>query len=239
MGWNKTIPTSGSLVASLSSIFEDNWSATDSVLSKEHNSLSTSISGRHLAGKSGILFKGTSAEIAAITSPETGALAQDTDKGQIYRYTGTAWSNMGSEDFCFSMVLYNPPTDIYTYETTVTSINTTYCDLLSEFSSGIFYPKSIPSMYMANILSFWHIPVSSIPVSVGLYGIIGGVTSTIQMGTLDNNTRYTNAYDQDYQCSKLITFSASGDYLMPYLQSYYGTLTGYSLGIRLSFMRIP
>jgi len=42
--------------------------------------------GRHVAGKVGVLFKGTTAEIDAITGAGEGSMAEDTDTGELKRY---------------------------------------------------------------------------------------------------------------------------------------------------------
>lgn len=52
--------------------------------------------GRHIPGKCGVVYVGTTAQIAALTGTTPGCIAYDTDKGQLVIYGGGTWSSYGS-----------------------------------------------------------------------------------------------------------------------------------------------
>lgn len=93
MSWSKTVPVPTSRVLALPTIFQDNWWAMAYTLSKEHYSMINTLSGRHVPGYTGVVHVSGGTEIAALSSPQTGALAFDTSAGSghgLYR-SGTGW----------------------------------------------------------------------------------------------------------------------------------------------------
>ena len=100
MAWNKVYPTlSGDTISASVTQIQANWSAIEGVLSGEHASLTNSLSGTHLYGRTSVMFSGTKAQIDALSSPNTGALAWDTQCGTCKIYTGSTWASITSSYF--------------------------------------------------------------------------------------------------------------------------------------------
>ncbi len=54
------------------------------------------LSGQHILGVVSAMFRGTTAQIAALTAPVLGAMAFDTTVGVLVWYNGSAWVRMGA-----------------------------------------------------------------------------------------------------------------------------------------------
>lgn len=94
MGWSKSLPTTATIVSDSPAIFQANWVALEDWTNTEHYSLANAASGKHLPGKCGVVYVGTTVQIAALSSPPACAIAFDTTLGafKYYSTTLTAWS---------------------------------------------------------------------------------------------------------------------------------------------------
>jgi len=144
MGWNKALPLSGSKISVTPTVYQDNWNAMDDILGQEHYAMTTTLSGRHKPGYVGSMYVSAEAAIAALSSPQTGALAWITDTGSGFglMWGGAAWTK----------IHYSLPTTrvIVAGAASVTVPSATYgfflsggtetVDTLSEFNSttGVF-----------------------------------------------------------------------------------------------------
>ena len=96
MVWNKTIPTSGTSIASIPNLFLAAWTALENQQEVQHYGYDVALSGRHIQGVTPFLYVNTTANIAALTSPGSGAIAFDTDLGLMKRYDSgaSAWKQI-------------------------------------------------------------------------------------------------------------------------------------------------
>jgi hypothetical protein len=92
--WNKFYPAitgtsvSGSVAPDPNSQIRANWLFIQEWWGVEHTTFTSAGSGEHTAGKVGSVLVDTAANIAALTSPGTGALAYNTTVGQLQIYDG-------------------------------------------------------------------------------------------------------------------------------------------------------
>jgi hypothetical protein len=94
MAWSKTVPTTGSFIVDISSIYVGNWTAIEDMSALEHNGLTVVLSGRHKPGILPVITSTTTSGITAITDPSTGAMAQDTVLGVSNVFTGATWQQI-------------------------------------------------------------------------------------------------------------------------------------------------
>lgn len=93
MAWDKTVPTTTTVVSSSCLQFQNNWQAITAVCSAQHQDITLgSIS--HSAGLVEALYVGTTAEIAALT-PAACSCAWNTTLKDIFLFTAVASSNGG------------------------------------------------------------------------------------------------------------------------------------------------
>lgn len=94
MSWNKTLPTTGSYIVDIPEIFSGNWTAIENILGEEHYTFTDVLSGRHKPGIVPVMLSAATSAITGITSPSTGAIAQDSNKGIHYIYDGDSWEQI-------------------------------------------------------------------------------------------------------------------------------------------------
>lgn len=117
MTWNKAIPVSGSKILATPSIFGNNWESMDDILSKEHYGMTSSLSGRHKPGLVGTIYVGTNAQIAALTTPTTGALAYVTNAGSgvgLIRSSTSTWKVINNDLNVTRVQVYADASEGYT-----------------------------------------------------------------------------------------------------------------------------
>ncbi len=139
MGWNASIPTTAEAPCGSTENMRSNWSAIESWFNSGHYTFTSAGSGEHKAGVAGILYKGTSTQVAALSSPGTGAMAIDTTKGRIQDYSGSEWRDLThlyaskvSVDALFPSSSF--PSTGTNYPLSGSSSTTVNVDILSEFN---------------------------------------------------------------------------------------------------------
>jgi len=92
--WKKVYPNSENEIKQIPNILQQNFSAIEDAYNIEHYSPasgSVGLSGEHRIGSVGAIYEGTTTQIAALTSPMSGALAFDTTLGVLVKYSGSNW----------------------------------------------------------------------------------------------------------------------------------------------------
>jgi len=90
--WSKTVPVTGTKIVDIPSIHSNNWDAFDDWISDEHYGFTHALSGQHLEGRTSVVTAAGSADILGTSSPFTGAIGWDTDRGTGLLYDGTNWT---------------------------------------------------------------------------------------------------------------------------------------------------
>ncbi|RLI83631.1 hypothetical protein DRP04_00970 [Archaeoglobales archaeon] len=95
--WNKNTPTGNDPVRLGDDEIRNMKDYLEDALSREHTFPGTygDDAGKHLPGRVGVLFVGTTTEINNLSSPPEGAIALDTDTGELKRYDGSSWQVIG------------------------------------------------------------------------------------------------------------------------------------------------
>ena len=93
MAWNSAVPTSATVVCASIVNYTSNWTAIHAFCLSGHEDLTTSTP-IHSAGAVGVLFVGTTSQVAALT-PVPCAMAWDTTLKNFYTFTATTSSNRG------------------------------------------------------------------------------------------------------------------------------------------------
>ena len=92
--WRSTVPTTGTHILDISTIFPENWDAIEQILGEEHYIFSNELSGRHISGKTAVLcsdaLTGISG-ISGVTPPGSGAMGFDTTSGSLMAYLNSTW----------------------------------------------------------------------------------------------------------------------------------------------------
>lgn len=93
MSWHVAEPAGTKTINELTIYMPANWAYLAAALSAGHTFPGTygTTAGKHLVGQVRVFFYGTTADIIALSSPPTGAMAYDTDLFRLKRYNGTAW----------------------------------------------------------------------------------------------------------------------------------------------------
>lgn len=137
MTWNKNLPTSGSEIISIPTIFGDNWAEIENILGVGHYTFTSSLSGRHKPGIGGYVHSTTTSGITALSNPATGSIAFDTTLGITKRFDGSAWVQMNLDPMSRVSVYRTGDQTIPTGITTVVGFNTETLgyDTLNEFNT--------------------------------------------------------------------------------------------------------
>lgn len=90
--WQKTVPTTGTNILDIATIFPGNWEAFEEILSEGHYLFSSSLSGRHIAGRTAVLCSAPTTGITAIIPPACGALGFDETLGSLMAYLDSSWT---------------------------------------------------------------------------------------------------------------------------------------------------
>lgn len=92
--WTSTLPTTGTEIAAIASIFPGNWLEIENILGVEHYTFTSPLVGRHKPWKLPSILTAATSGISGIVPTEglSGVLAFDTTIGQLCRYDeGTGW----------------------------------------------------------------------------------------------------------------------------------------------------
>lgn len=81
MTWDATVPTTGTEIVDIPNVHGANWDALDSMLTCGHNPMVSMSAGNHTPGLIPAMYKGTTVEIEAVSSPQIGSLAWDETLG--------------------------------------------------------------------------------------------------------------------------------------------------------------
>jgi len=148
MVWNKTVPTSATYIINIPGVFHPNWTLCEDIKGVQHYTYTSSLSGRHKPGITGIIYANTTSNIAGLTSPQSGALAYDTTLGLLKRYNGSAWVQANLDPMAHTLAYRNGDQTIgKTDDPTVFTLleyNTETKDPLGCFSTFLsrFTPKT-------------------------------------------------------------------------------------------------
>jgi hypothetical protein len=227
-GWDKTVPTSGSKITSTPSIFQNNWAAMDSILGWEHYGMTSSLSGRHYAGYVGAMHVSGNAEIAALTSPSTGALAwvHQTGSGVGLIRGQSAWKVV-DYDLATSRVIQNTSSLNQTVLSGVTTCPTLWAlsnpatlDSLTEYGKYGFTPSAAGYFMMALTI------MASSTTSGGDSFTMGfSATGISHVTTLTT----TPSALQTYSYSTIVSAS-SGVTVLPYIHTSQNTFVSGAAG---------
>lgn len=156
MVWQKSLPTSGTEVINIPTIFGGNWAAIENILGVEHYTFTSSLSGRHKPGIGGYMYSGATSAIAALSSPATGSIAFDTTLGVAKRYDGSAWVQMNLDPMSRVSTYRTGDQTVPTSITTIVGFNTETLgyDTLNEFSITTSKFSSIATGYYLIMGSF-------------------------------------------------------------------------------------
>lgn len=152
--WNKFYPTivgtsvSGSVAPDPNSQIRANWLFLQEWWGVEHTTFTSAGSGGHIAGKVGSVLVDTTANIAALTSPGTGALAYNTTIGQLQMYDGS-WSGISCSAYSRMRYVFGAQTvtgSVWTAMGSAGAGSGTY-DTLSEFSVTTFRFTAVAAGY--------------------------------------------------------------------------------------------
>ena len=144
MSWRKLYPNSDNAINEIPAILRDNFDAIEDAYDLEHyspSSGSAAVSGEHRLGLVGAIYEGTTAQIAALTSPQDGALAYDTTVGVLIRYNGSAWFRIGANYWSRFRAYASSGTAVTSGASAQTLVfDTENYDTLAEYSTttGIF-----------------------------------------------------------------------------------------------------
>lgn len=96
--WRKLYPKDTTVEKDLPVLHSDNFNVIQSAAECEHYSMASAntLSGYHRPGAVGAVYEGTTAQIAALSSPNAGAMAWDTTLGVFKYYTGSVWTIISS-----------------------------------------------------------------------------------------------------------------------------------------------
>jgi hypothetical protein len=135
MTWNKYLPKATDSFSDMPQICQDNFDAIEDFIGVEHYTLSSALSGLHKPGLIGVVVSASSATIAAITSPGSGALAWDITKGYWQRYW-LSWGVPGAAGTKWSRIRAMSSVDQALAANTATQI--VFGNTLTEFASNTF-----------------------------------------------------------------------------------------------------
>jgi hypothetical protein len=187
MSWEPSYPKLTHKVKDVPGYAQANFNALATGMAREHPGTTYT---KHTPGGCGAIFYGTTAEIAALTTPGSGALAYDTNLGLLVRYSGSVWQEHNktvagvgtwSRIRAYANAL---TTSILTTNTDIPLDAETY-DTLSEYNTGIgFATISASGVYLI---------AGSVTLSGDISGnlscgskvqiIAGGVTGTYYSGS--------------------------------------------------------
>jgi hypothetical protein len=156
MGWISTYPLSSTEVSGSPDQKRTNFEGLEDWWDVEHHTFTSGDKGKHDGGRVSALYYGTQAEIDALTSPGTGAIAWATDKGLFELYRGS-WEPIAADAFsrvrkyASSMSI---PTNTTTTITTWTTAGTGTYDTLGEWASNKFTAKAA-GYYLVTASTRW------------------------------------------------------------------------------------
>jgi hypothetical protein len=139
--WDKTLPTTGTEIVDIPLVHSNNWLALESAIATGHEGMDSASAGMHLAGKIPVLYKGTSAEILALSNVPSGAMAWDENKGAIRVFPD--WKFFSEASPTSHVIAYlSVPLCSGVLPTVNVLYDTELLDSLGEFNSGVFTPKA-------------------------------------------------------------------------------------------------
>jgi hypothetical protein len=144
MAWNKSYPLSSTDVSTSVTQIQTNWDAIEGIIGVEHSTFTSTPTGTHLAGRTGVLYYGSTSEITGISSPGSGAIAYDSTLGVLKVNTdgvsATSWTRMTSASYSRAKVSkaeeQTIPTGAWTTISFTQIASSGDYDTLSEFSSA-------------------------------------------------------------------------------------------------------
>ncbi len=188
MSWQPTYPSGNSKIKQIPGYLNDNFSAINSGFEAEHYSFSSASSGGHVPGVVGVLYKGPTTEISALTSPGSGSLAYDTTLGILARYTGAVWEHVSASKWSRCRYYLNANSYVVTGgQTTTIKFDEVNYDTLSEYD--------VATGKFTVLEGGWYIITTSIAIS-GNSAPASGWWPSISLVT--NGTIYSNGMDQVY-----------------------------------------
>jgi hypothetical protein len=136
MTWNKVYPLTTTNICASVTQTQANFAAIESVMSAEHGSYFSALSGTHLYGRCSVMFSGTYSAIKALTgsSPTTGALAFDTECGVCRIYDGETWPRISAAYFSRLHAYTSTAQSIPATTWTSLTLTTESYDSLAEFT---------------------------------------------------------------------------------------------------------
>ena len=148
--WDKTVPVTGSYIVDIPSIFSANWTALEDITGVEHYSLADALAGRHKPGITHIMSSAATSAITGTTSPSTGAMAQDIEKGVHYIYDGNSWEQINLLAHSEVIAYRNADYTITAGTTGLIPFDTEISDTLSEYNNSTY-------LFTATTAGFYYI----------------------------------------------------------------------------------
>jgi len=146
--WRPTRPNSSDDIADIPSLSQDNFGAIEDILGVEHNTFTTNeATGTHARGDASIVKIGTTAEIAALSSPPTGAMALNTELGVLVQNRSgvLGWDRFGETEWSRVQAYPTSAMKITAGATAVTAVwDTAFYDTFSEMATatGVFTARA-------------------------------------------------------------------------------------------------
>jgi hypothetical protein len=187
--WNKFYPqiigtsVSGSVAPDPLSQIRANWQFIQDWWGVQHTTFTSAGSGGHTAGKVGSVLVDTTANIALLSEPGTGALAYNTTVGQLQIYDG-AWSGISCSAYSRIRYVFGSQSISGTTWTAMTCAGAgsgTY-DTLSEFSVTTFRFTAVAAGY--------YLVRGSILFPTDANNYTKGVSISVDGSLLSKMTRY-------------------------------------------------
>lgn len=207
MTWNKTIPTTGSYVVDIPTIFGDNWDAIEDITGVQHYTFTDSLSGRHKPGLTPIMSSAATSSITGTTSPSTGAIAQDSDKGIHYIYDGNSWEQINLLAHSRVIAYRNADYTITAGTTGLIPFDTESIDQLDEYNNTTytFVAKTAGFYYIRAHASFTALGTIEVEIIVEHYN------SSDILQAMPVTYRNALSVDEFHHGITLILSLASGD----------------------------
>ena len=208
--WRPTRPNSSDDIADIPSLTQDNFSAIEAVLGVEHYTITHALSGLHKGGIAGGMFVGTTAQIAALSNPPTGAMAQDTDLGVVVEYRGGAlgWDKIGQSEWSRSAAYPTTAVAVTADEPPYTIIwDTEIYNTLSEMNTadGVFTAKASAGSYTIvvslGLVASGTQVVEGYALPVGDYAVTWSRVTTGATYNYETVDDYPGADDADYNAA--------------------------------------
>lgn len=167
--YTKDLPSGDTFMSGSTEFIRANWEILEDWWLTDHGALSAATSGAHSIGEVGVLLTGNTATIAALSAPGTGALALDTELGemQLHRYlsatSGYGWEGITDNKFSRLRVGFGAqaiPATAWTQLTTTTTGTSGTYDGISEWAAAKFTAQG-PGYYLVEATIIWPTGVTS------------------------------------------------------------------------------